>query len=197
MMQMTEIKTSMKNNAAVPDSLVRQMYKLLGENMTRIVGKATPGWKSDAEFSRWKRDVFLGDGHRNKSHLLLLDEEGLRGFLSYTAPDVGAEIYLNELQIRPSCQGDGLTLRCFIRGFAERIEQMPHERLRTYSNRANTRVHRLAAKCGFARVGETDRGYQYLMPKGIPGKIQKRRKAEQAGSGNAVTLAPDPFGAQR
>lgn len=141
------------------------MYDLLGENMTRIVEGASGDWRSDEEFGTWRSGVFLADVQADTSHLLVLDEDGLRGFLSYTTSTESGEIYLNEVQIRPSSQGDGLTLRCLIRHFAGRIEQMRHDRLRTYCNRANARAQLLAAKCGFARVGETDRGYRYLMPK--------------------------------
>ena len=164
MMKTIEIKAKPEEKAAVSQSVVRQMYELLGGNMTEIVECASGDWRSDSEFSNWRRGVFLGAVQAHTSHLLLLDDKGVRGFLSYTAPPDTAEIYLNEVQIRPSCQGDGVTLLCLVRSFADRIEQMPHDTLRTYSNKATTRAHSLVEKSGFERVGKTDRGYQYQMP---------------------------------
>lgn len=167
MMKTIEIKAEPKEKAAIPESLVRQMYDLLGGNMTEIVGESSRDWQSDAQFSRWKNRVFLGDVQSNTSHLLLVDQKGLRGFLSYTARPDTTEIYLNEVQIRPSCRADGVTLRRLIRRFAHWAEQMPHDTLRTYSNAANTNANALAAKAGFVNDGKTDRGNQYRIPKRV------------------------------
>jgi len=166
-MTMILIEANPEDKAAVPQTVVRQMYDLLGTNMTKILGETSPDWRSDVEFDEWRDNVFLGDVQFHTSHVLLLDKKELRGLLSYTAcPDSG-EIYLNEVQISPSCQGDGFTLLKLLRMFAERIDLLPHDSLRTYTNKVNERVQNLALKSGLARVGETQRGYQYLMPKRV------------------------------
>jgi hypothetical protein len=58
MMKTIEIKSEPKEKTAVSESLVRQMYDLLGANMTQIVGCASPDWQSDAEFSKWRKGLF-------------------------------------------------------------------------------------------------------------------------------------------
>ena len=164
-MKTIEIKSEPKEKTVVSGSLVRQMYDLLGANMTQIIGGTSLDWQSDTEFGKWKNGVFLGEVQKHTSHLLVIDEKGLRGFLSYTiAPDT-AEVYLNEVQIRPSCRADGATLRCLIRLLASRIRQIPQDQILTYSNKANTCAHDLAEKMGFEKIGETGRGYRYRMCK--------------------------------
>jgi len=165
MITTVEIKGDRNEKVRVSESLVRQMYDLLGTNMTQIVAGANADWQSDAAFSKWKNEVFLGEVHRHTSHLLVLDEKGLRGFLSYTAAPDTEDVYLNELQIRASCRIDGVTLRRLIRMFAVRIREIPQDHIRTYSNKANTFAHGLAKKTGFTKVGKTDRGYRYRMHK--------------------------------
>ena len=85
MMKAIEIKADPKAKAAVSVSLVRQMYALLGGNMTRILGEAGPDWESEDAFTAWRDEVFWGDIQADTSHVLVLDDVGLRGFLSYTA----------------------------------------------------------------------------------------------------------------
>ena len=164
-MTMIEISSDPTAKPAVPVSLVREMYDLLGANMTEIVKGATPDWRSSAEFEKWRKRVFLGEVQAHTSHLLAVDETGIRGFLSYTAAPDAPDVYLNEVQIRPSCRADGATLRCLFRAFAQRLQRLPQDNIRTYSNKANGRAHRLVAKLGFENVGETDRGYRYRMLK--------------------------------
>lgn len=165
MIEMIEIAPDHGEKSALPETMVRQMYELLGGNMTQIMGESDSTWRSDAEFLKWKNNVFLGAVHSNTSHILLIDQNGLRGFLSYTVAPEANEIYLNEIQIRPSCQCDGVTLRSLLRSFADRVRELPQDQVRAYSNKANTRVHGLVAKIGFEKIGETDRGYQYRIPK--------------------------------
>ena len=64
---------------------------------------------------------------------------------------------------------------------------MPHDTLRTYSNKANTRVHGLLEKSGFEKVGETDRGYQYLMPtRTFLMKFRKRKQVNKRVQANRL-----------
>jgi hypothetical protein len=164
MTKIIEINSDIRSKSAIPEGMVRQMYDLLGSNMVPIIGGTGPEWRSDAEFYKWRDGVFLGEVQKDTRHILLLDETGLRGFLSYTAASDGVDIYLNEVQIRESCRADGATLRRLLRTFADRVRELPHEFIGTYSNKANSRVHTLATKCGFEKVDEAERGVRYRMP---------------------------------
>lgn len=157
------INAGSAEKSAIPEELVRQMYELLGSNMIQIVGGEWPNWRSNAEFSRWKNEVFLGEVHDYTSHFLVIDAIGLRGFLSYTAPPHAEEVYLNEIQIRPSCRADGATLRRLVRLLLNRMRQAPQVRIRMHCNKVNSDANTLARKMGFEMIGQTDRGFRYEM----------------------------------
>jgi hypothetical protein len=72
--------------------LEREMYELLGSNMTRIIPDTDPNWRSPAEFERWKNEVLRIGLSQGTQHLLLVDGQGLRGFVSFTVPEGGAEV---------------------------------------------------------------------------------------------------------
>ena len=150
--------------------MVRQMYDLLGSNMTSMFGQTDPGWRSDEEFQKWKTDVFTVGLEKGTRHILLSDEQGLRGFISFTAPEGELEVFINEVQIRPSSQSDGATLRRLLELFSARIAELPHATVRTYANRRNERSRRLIQKAGFRIHGETDRGIRFVASKTIIGK---------------------------
>ena len=68
-----EISSEREAKMAAPEQLVRQMYDLLGANMTQIIDDANRDWQADAEFRKWKAGVL---------------------FLSYTAdPDSAASLF--------------------------------------------------------------------------------------------------------
>jgi hypothetical protein len=133
--------------------------------MTSIIPGSPPDWQDENRFQEWRNKVFLGAAQQLTCHLLLSDESGLRGFLSYTPSDDNTDIHVNELQIRPSCRADGATFRRLVAELARRAATLPHSRLVTYANKANVKSQQLAERLGFRRRGETSRGYCYEMPK--------------------------------
>ena len=160
--------------------MVRQMYDLLGSNMTAMLGHSGPDWRSTDEFHKWKTNVFIAGLEKGTRHVFLSDELGLRGSVSFTAPAGGTEVYFNEVQIRPSSQGDGVTLRRLLELISARIARLPHTTLRTYSNRRNERSRRLIQKAGFRMDGETDRGIRFVASKAVLQKwIRIQRDAAQ------------------
>lgn len=161
----TVIPPDLASKHLVPLDVVRSMYELMGSNMTEVIPGSAPDWREESHFQKWRSEVFLGDGQRDTCHLLLSDGTGLRGFLSYTPSADGDEIYINELQIRPSCQCDAVTIRRLLAELARRVELLPHIRLKTYVNKANQRSQRLVMKIGFRRTGQSARGYSYEMTK--------------------------------
>ncbi|MFA6135234.1 MAG: hypothetical protein WC869_14570 [Phycisphaerae bacterium] len=165
MLTITEIQADPESKRAVTEDMVRRMYELLGTNMTQVVNDFPADWRAEDEFQKWRTEVFLGSVQRHTRHLLLSDSMGLRGFLSYTPLPDGDDIFINEVQIRSSCQGDGVTIRRLMREFAKQVAILPHHRLVAYANKANGRSQRLATKIGFHSNNETARGYSYEMPK--------------------------------
>lgn len=186
-----EIPPDLEFKRAATENLVRCMYELLGSNMTAMIPGSPADWRSENAFQRWRNDVFLGPVQQNTRHLLLSDGLGLRGFLSYTPSPDDDEIFINEVQIRRSCQGDAVTIRRLVQEFARRITFLPHRRLATCANKANGRSQRLATKIGVRCTSETVRGHRYDMPKeallawpgvrsvagasGIPVRVHNRR----------------------
>lgn len=165
MLTLIEIPPDPVHKRAIPEDVVRCMYELMGSNMTKVIQTAPADWRRDDQFEKWRNQVFLGAVQQRTVHLLLSDGVGLRGFLSYTPSADGDGIFINELQIRPSCQGDAVTIRRLLREFAERIALLPHCQLRTYANKVNKRSQQLAARIGFRCTAQTARGYSYEMPK--------------------------------
>jgi hypothetical protein len=160
-----EITADLESKLAVLENVVRSMYQLIGLNMTIIIPGSKPDWQSEDSFQMWRRVVFLGPVQRNTVHLLHSDGVGLRGFLSYTPSAENGEIFINELQIRQSCQCDAVTFRRLLNEFASRAKLLPHLRITTYSNKANKRGQQLVIKMGFRCTGQTERGFRYEMPK--------------------------------
>ena len=165
MIEVMCIGPDMGAKRSTPDVLIRRMSDLLGSNMTRVIGETGVDWQSDAGYEKWKRDVFLGDVQKDTTHLLALDSEGLRGFVSYTVPPEGEGVYVNEVQIRPSAQADGLTLKRLLAVFLRDLERLPHTSVQAYTNNLNPRAKKLLKKAGFQTVRQTERGFQYTAQK--------------------------------
>ena len=140
----------------------REMYYLLGANMTSILGQDGPDWRTEDEFRKWSNGVLLAGLLKDTFHLLLVDGQGLRGFLSFSAPSGSAEIYLNEIQIRPSARRDGVTLRRLMERFVIRVANLPHETIRTYANRLNDESQQLILKAGFRIESQTERDARFI-----------------------------------
>lgn len=143
----------------------RAMYDLLGSNMTSILGHDGPDWRTDDEFRKWKEGVLLDGLGKGTFHLLLVDGQGLRGFLSFSVPLAGTEIYVNEIQIRPSARNDGVTFRRLTERFAARIADLPQASIRTYANRRNENSQKLMRKAGFELHSEAERGTRFVASK--------------------------------
>jgi hypothetical protein len=144
---------------------IRQMYNLLGSNMTSILGHDGTDWRGEAEFKKWRDEVLLIGLAKDTSHILLVDGDALRGFLSFAAPSDGTEIYLKEVQIRPSSRKDAVTFRRLIEHLVARIEMLPHMNIRTYANRRNEESQRLLLHAGFRIDLQTERGTRFITVK--------------------------------
>jgi hypothetical protein len=148
----------------------REMYYLMGENMTHILGEEGPDWRTEVEFRKWKNDVLLVGLAKDTIHILLLDSRGLRGFLSYSTPSGSSDIYVNEIQIRTSARKDGVTLRRLLERFYNKIENLPQKTIRTYANQRNHESQQLLLKAGFKIESSTDRGNRFTASKfSLPG----------------------------
>jgi len=165
-MRILQINSDIAEKRRIPDEVVRQMSDLLGSNMTRLTGCTHIDWQSDANFQKWKHKVFLGDVQKHTRHILLVDDDGLKGFISYTVPPEASAIYLNEIQIRASAQGDGVTLRVLILRFLDEARRLPHKSVRTYTSKLNDRAQHLIEKAGFRLEEQTERGFRYTASKG-------------------------------
>jgi len=177
MVKVLQIGPDIAEKRCVPDEVIRQMSDLLGSNMTRLTGCTDIDWQSDANFEKWKHKVFLGEVQKDTGHILVLDDRGLKGFISYTVPAESSEIYLNEIQIHASAQGDGVTLRALILRFLDDAERLPHDSVRTYTNRLNDRAHRLIEKAGFRKDGQTERGFRYMASKNdLLARFRRKRR---------------------
>ena len=158
----------------------REMYDLLGSNMTSILGHDGPDWRTDDEFRKWEKGVLLDGLGKGTIYLLLLDGQGLRGFLSFSAPPTVTEIYMNEIQIRVSSRKDGVTFRRLTEGFAARIADLPQTSVQTYANRRNEDSHKLIRKAGFSLHSQTERGARFIASKAmVLAKFKTRRQNNQ------------------
>ena len=143
----------------------REMYFLLGANMTSILGHDGPDWRTEDEFRKWRDGVLLAGLAKDTCHLLLVDRQGLRGFLSFSVPIDSAEIYVNEIQIRLSARKDGVTFRRLMERFAARVANLPQRMVRAYANRGNEESQRLILKIGFGIDSQTERGTRFVATK--------------------------------
>lgn len=164
-LRIVELDAERAKRQSVGDKIIRQMYELLGSNMTQVIPTSGSDWRSDAAFAKWRKDVFERNLSEGTRHLLLFDQRGLRGFVSYTAPPGAKEIYLNEFQIQPYAQCDGVTFKRLLFHFMNQINELPHASVRTYTNKHNGRAQRLIEKVGFQRGTQTRRGIRYTVRK--------------------------------
>lgn len=160
----------------------RQMWYLLASNMTSILGHDGPDWRTEDDFSKWKDGVLLAGLVKDTFHLLLVDAQGLRGFLSFTVPPGGTDIYVNEIQIRPSAQKDGVTFRRLVERFATRVADLPQDTIRTYANRRNEESQQLILKAGFRIDSQAERGTRFAASKAsVLARLGTRRQNRVAG----------------
>lgn len=174
MMKTMVINSNFDAKLATTDIIIRQMYNLLGSNMTQIINDSKLNWQSAEEFNKWKQNVFLSDN--DTQHILVFDSRGLRGFISYTAKNESSEIYLNEVQIRYSKQGDGVTIRYLFEEFMDCVKDLPITSIRTYCNRRNARAQCIIEKAGFRKESKTDRGYRYTIDRKTLPKLFSKKK---------------------
>ena len=146
-------------------SIVRKMYELLGTNMTAIV-PSYHDWKADDEFQKWE-ELFFKNLDRGTKHVLFLDGNDLRGFISYTIDRAKDEVFFNEFQINSGSQGDGVTFRRLMVRFVADIQNEDCGAVRTYANKRNRRSQRLVEHIGFKRADETERGFRYSINKEV------------------------------
>ena len=167
MIKMRMIELDAQSPGSDPEFAVwaREMYYLLGDNMTSILGHDGPDWRTEDELRKWRDRVLLTGLVKDAFHLLLVDGQGLRGFLSFSAPSGSAEIYLKEIQIRPSARKDGVTLRRLMERFVSRVANLPHETIRTYVNRRNDESQQLILKAGFRIESQAERGTRFTASK--------------------------------
>ena len=165
MSEIVEIDACEADQRGVEDAVIRSMYDLLGSNMTRAVGGSGSDWQSPDEYRRWKETVFLSGLQGGTRHILMRDERGLRGFISYAVPGDSAEIYLNEFQIRDDARRDGVTFRRLFERFMDRIDSLSHTTIRTYSNNSNPNAQSLITRLGFTSDGVTNKGARYIIAK--------------------------------
>lgn len=155
----------------------RAMYDLLGSNMTSILGHDGPDWRTDDEFQKWRKEILLDGLGKRTFHVLLVDGQGLRGFLSFSAPPTGSEIYVNEIEIRPSARKDGVTFRRLTERFAARIAELPQTTVRTYANHRNQDSQKLILKAGFGLHSQAERGARFVASKdALLAKFRNRRQ---------------------
>ena len=183
-LRIVEIDADNVKRRPVAETTIRKMYDLLGSNMARIIPTSGPDWETPEEFEKWKRDVFLDKLRKRTRHILLLDNDNLKGFVSYTVPVEGTEIYLNEVQIKPHAQGDGVTSKRLLSYFLEQIDGLAYGSVRTYTNNLNERAQRLIEKVGFKRESETDRGIRYTITKRVLQDRLRRLINNRAGRKN-------------
>lgn len=149
----------------MPKGIVRQAYDMMEAFEARLASSTDQPQRTDAEFEAWRRDWFLGEVQKDMRHILLLDDLGLRAFVSYVPQTQDEQISLSNLFIRPSAQGDGRTLKCLISHFLAEVEVLPADRIHTSTDKRNVRVQKLAVKLGFAEQEQTDMDIRYTVEK--------------------------------
>jgi len=162
-LRVVSIGSGLARGIPVVPGVIRNLYDLLGSNMAPVTGMPESDWNTDEEFERWRRDVFCENAKKGVRHILLFEDQDLRGFLSYTVPSEAGEVYLNEFQIHPRFRGDGVTFRILLARFMRQVEQLPYSSIRTYTNSRNIAAQNLIEKMGFAREGRTGRGIRYVI----------------------------------
>ncbi len=141
---------------------IRDMFELTRSNMAVIIPSDSD---RQADYAAW-REAFDRNTALGIRHILERRAEGLVGFLSYTAA-AEDDVYINELQIRPDCVRNGVTLRRLLGSFARDIADAPARRVRTYTNRRNTAAQKLLPRLGFALESETANGLRYVVDRQI------------------------------
>jgi hypothetical protein len=121
----------------------RGMYDLLGSNMTALCGDEGRNWRSEREFAKWHEDVCVDGLSKGAGHILLDDGQGLPAIPTFTAPSDAGEVFVNEVQIRPSSRTDGVTFRRPMQRFAARAGTLPHTIIWTYANQCNAASQQL------------------------------------------------------
>lgn len=173
-LSVVELGLSATEERAVERGTIRKMYRLLGSNTAPLTGMATLEWDTEDQFVRWKDDVFCEGLKGGTRHVLMFEYQELRGFLSYTIPPGRREVYLNEFQIHPRFQGDGVTFRILLAQFLRQIGQIAYTSIRTYANGRNKRAQNLIERMGFTREGRTERGIRYrIMRAGVEARFQR------------------------
>ena len=143
------------------EQTINQIFELTYMNMSKII----PSTRSKEEdYALWREsfDKSLGIGIR---HILYFQRDILRGYVSYTIRESSNDIYLNEIQIHPQLQGNGVTFGKLLSQFLKEIETCEVDTIRTYANNLNQRSQRIIQKIGFSIEAETDRGIRYRISK--------------------------------
>lgn len=156
------------------DSVLRSMFELVYLNMQMINPvPGTPdevyaGWRESWE-RRWREDDIR----------CILNQDGgvLRGFIIYCCDKHSRIISIDELQIHPDFQRNGVTFRRLMSQFLSDIDASNCDTIRTYANKLNPFSPKLALKLGFEVYDETERGWRYRISKTVITEKLKRFSA--------------------
>ncbi len=142
------------------EKTIRDMCELTRSNMAVIIPSDSDPQADDVAW----REAFDRNTALGMRHVIERRAGKLVGFLSWTTSPAG-DIYINELQIRPDCMRNGVTLRRMLGRFVGDIADVPAHCVRTYTNRRNGTAQKLLPRLGFVLESETKNGFRYTVDK--------------------------------
>ena len=143
------------------EQTINQMFELTYVNMSKIIPSTRP---QEEDYALW-RESFDKNLRNGTKHILYFRNNVLCGYVSYTIRESSNDIYLNEIQIHPQSQGDGVTFRKLLSQFLNEIGICKADTIRTYANNLNQRCQRIIQNIGFSIEEQTDRGVRYMIGK--------------------------------
>ncbi len=148
------------------DDDMMEMFEITHDSMDRVMPSKRSNDEGYREWMKWFR-INLAKGIK---HILIYRNGELSGYLSFF-PDEKGVIYIQNLILSHSCQGDSITLPKLFAYFCREIAECKSGFIRTYVNRKNKRSVLLTEKLGFSVYRQNDRGNSYQIEKS---KFQRR-----------------------
>jgi len=143
------------------EKLIDQLHDLTYRNMTSIIPSSI---SKQEDYLLWRKS-FDNNATIGTQHIIDLKDDVLRGYLSFTVRDSSKDIFINEVQIDPKYQGNGVTIGRLLLNFLREIQDCKFSIIRTYANNLNKRSQQLLQKIGFEVEGTTEKGIRFKISK--------------------------------
>jgi hypothetical protein len=143
------------------EDLIKHLHDLTYRNMTSIIPSSI---SKEEGYGLWRKsfDRNITEGTR---YIVDLHNNYLRGYLSYTIRSSKKDIYLNDIQVEPLYQGNGVTAGRLFHEFLREIRDCEWHTIRTYANNLNSLSQHILQKLRFEVESRTERGLRYRIEK--------------------------------